>query len=111
MNTDQLTMLLARIQVLDNRQVDELTIQAWTPLMESIDYKAAVEAVNAHAMESTEYLKPAHIVARVREAAKVRAIEPTRKSEYMRWVDCTDEGRKHVWCKDGSCAVCEQRAF
>jgi len=35
MSLQELTMLLARIQVLDNRQVDQLTIEAWEPLMEA----------------------------------------------------------------------------
>lgn len=66
MNVDQVTALLARIQVLDNRQVDPLTIQAWEPLMAYVDYNLAVEAVNIHFQTSSEYLQPAHIVAGVK---------------------------------------------
>ena len=66
MNTEELTTLLARIQVLDNRQVDELTIQAWAPLMADVNYLDAVQAVNLHFQRSGEYLKPAHVVAGVR---------------------------------------------
>lgn len=66
MNVDQVTALLARIQVLDNRQVDQLTIEAWTPLMSRLDYAEAVEAVNIHFQTSSEYLQPAHIVAGVK---------------------------------------------
>lgn len=61
-------MLLARIQVLDNRQVDQLTIQAWTPLMADLDYQEAVEAVNTHFRESPAYLQPAHVRALVKRA-------------------------------------------
>lgn len=68
MNTDEVTMLLARIQVLDNRQVDQLTIEAWTPLMANLNYPDAVEAVNTHFQESTAYLQPAHIAALVKRA-------------------------------------------
>lgn len=66
MNVDQVTALLARIQVLDNRQVDQLTIEAWTPLMSRLDYAEAVEAVNIHFRTTSEYLQPAHIVAGVK---------------------------------------------
>lgn len=54
--------------MLDNRQVDELTIQAWMPLMAHLDYQDAVEAVNTHFRESTAYLQPAHIAALVKRA-------------------------------------------
>lgn len=66
MNVDQVTALLTRIQVLDNRQVDQLTIEAWTPLMSRLEYADAVEAVNIHFQTSSEYLQPAHIVAGVK---------------------------------------------
>lgn len=66
MNVDQVTALLTRIQVLDNRQVDGLTIEAWTPLMAHVDYNLAVEAVNIHFQTSSEYLQPAHIIAGVK---------------------------------------------
>ena len=101
MNTDQLTMLLARIQVLDNRQVDELTIQAWTPLMADVDYGEAVWAVNTHFRESTEYLKPAHItklIAAKRAARPLTMSEPTPE-------DCGD----HRLTVDGTCARCLYR--
>ena len=80
MNSDEVTMLLTRIQVLDNRQVDRLTIEAWTPLMEDIDYSEAVDAVNKHFHTSTAYLVPAHIVAGVVAARNDRAerqLEPS----------------------------------
>lgn len=62
MNTNELTALLGRIQVLDNRQVDELTLQAWAPLVENIEYEDAVDAVNAHFKASDKYLLPVHVV-------------------------------------------------
>lgn len=107
MNTDQLTALLARIQVLDNRQVDELTIQAWSPLMADVDYQAAVRAVNRHSVESTEYLKPAHIVRLVRE--EQRAV--TGGTMSPRRIDCGQEDREHRWLPGGTCMLCETRAW
>lgn len=102
MNTEEVTMLLARIQVLDNRQVDQLTIEAWTPLMAFTPYSDAVDAVNAHFMESTDYLQPAHIVARVR--SRRRAALPQTMSEAAP-DDCGD----HVWLGDGTCVKCTSR--
>lgn len=104
MNTDELTMLLARIQVLDNRQVDQLTIEAWSPLLAHIPYADAVEAVNGHFSESTEYLQPAHITARVR--AKRRAELPATMSEEAP-PSCADGA--HRWLSDGTCLYCTDR--
>ena len=106
MNADQVTMLLARIQVLDNRQVDALTIEAWTPLMATVDYGEAVAAVNRHFTESTEYLKPAHIVQGIRKHRK--ALEPRTMSPER--IDCIADGRPdHKWLDDGTCMLCIQR--
>mgnify|MGYP003420178868 CR=1 FL=1 len=62
MTTEELTVLLARIQVLDNRQVDDLTIQAWEPLVGDLDINDAIEAVNHHFRTSPKYLLPYHVV-------------------------------------------------
>lgn len=78
MNTEELTMLLARIQVLDNRQVDELTIQAWSPLMKHVDYSDAVEAVNEHFRSATAYLQPAHVISGVKAIRGRRDVEEAR---------------------------------
>lgn len=104
MNTEELTVLLARIQVLDNRQVDQLTIEAWAPLMQHVPYSDAVAAVNAHFIESTEYLQPAHIHRRVRQAR--RAALPSTMSEEAP-VSCP-EGR-HRRLPDGTCLFCTDR--
>lgn len=72
MNTAELTALLGRIQVLDNRQVDEMTLQAWEPLIGDLDYEDAVAGVNAHFRHSTDYLKPAHVRSRAKRAKTER---------------------------------------
>lgn len=104
MNIEEITVLLARIQVLDNRQVDELTIQAWTPLLAHVPYGSAVDAVNAHFQESTDYLQPAHIIGRVR--AKQRAALPQTMSEEAP-PTCADGAHRRL--PDGTCLYCMDR--
>lgn len=104
MNTEELTVLLARIQVLDNRQVDQLTIQAWTPLMQHVPYADAVAAVNAHFTESTAYLQPAHIHQRVRQSR--RALLPQTMSEEA---PPSCPAGNHRWLDDGTCMHCNDR--
>lgn len=72
MNTPQLSMLLARIQVLDNRQVDALTLEAWEPLVGDLDYDDAVAAVNNHFRTTRNYLLPADVVSGATQAKKER---------------------------------------
>lgn len=65
MNLEQTAALLARVQVIDNRKVDEATVLAWQELLGDVDYPAALEAVKLHFRESTAYLLPAHVRANV----------------------------------------------
>lgn len=102
MNIEQTTMLLARIQVLDNRKVDQLTVEAWTPLMANLDYHDAVEAVNEHFRTSTGYLQPAHIINGVRKAQRART---TMSPEAP---DSCPHGN-HRWMPDGTCLHCTSR--
>lgn len=102
MTIDELTTLLARIQVLDNRQVDQLTIEAWAPLMADVPYGAAVDAVNDHFRSTTEYLQPAHIV----QAARTR-----RRFQLPQTMspEAPDDCGHHKWAKDGTCLFCNAR--
>ena len=103
MSLQELTMLLARIQVLDNRQVDQLTIEAWAPLMEHTGYEDAVAAVNAHFRESTAWLMPAHINGRIR-AARL-ALLPDTMSETR--PECAPGDDRRL--PDGTCMLCIDR--
>lgn len=98
MNTQEVSLLLARIQVLDNRQVDELTIQAWEELLHDVTYEDAVAAVNDHFRTSPEYLKPFHIVRQARVFAQ-------RRRQVM-----ANTPHQPVWAKtptgDSYCEVC-----
>lgn len=65
MNIKETTDLLVRVQIIDNRRVEEATILAWHELVEDLDYRMAVEAVRLHFRETTAYLVPAHVRAGV----------------------------------------------
>jgi len=103
MSLQELTMLLARIQVLDNRQVDQLTIEAWEPLMDGVEYLDAVAAVNTHFRESTEYLKPAHIINGI-YAARMRSLPDTMSAARP---DCGSGSHRRL--PDGTCMLCTHR--
>lgn len=102
MSIEELTVLLTRIQVLDNRQVDALTIQAWTPIMAGIAYADAVEAVNEHFRTSTAYLQPAHITQAVARAKRLELPETMSP-------EAPEDCGAHRWLADGTCLFCITR--
>lgn len=63
MTIDECAKLLAKVQLVDNREVTRLVILEWFDLIGDLDFAAAVDAVREHRRSSTEYLQPAHIVA------------------------------------------------
>jgi hypothetical protein len=73
MTIEEITALLMRIQIIDNRKIDKAVLLEWeVDLAEVDDYPAAMEAVTMHRTESKEWLLPVHIrqnVERMRIAA------------------------------------------
>lgn len=71
MNIQDTAAVLAKAQLVDNRQISELVIREWHDAIGHLNYADAIEAVTNHRRDSTDYLQPAHVVAgarRVREA-------------------------------------------
>ena len=92
MTTEELTMLLARIQLLDNRAIDELTIQAWEPIVGDLHIEDAIEAVNEHFRASDAYLRPTHVVqgaarARIARWAAARRTPHEARYETVRGIE------------------------
>lgn len=79
MNFEQTALLLAEIQVVDNRRVDEATVLAWQPLLEDLVYEEAAAAVALHRRESTAYLLPAHVRANVE---RIRSALPAPTDDF-----------------------------
>lgn len=72
-----------------------------------VECQAAKDAARAHASESAEHMKPAHIIQRVKQS--VRAVEGGTMSP--RRIDCGQEDREHRWLPGGTCMLCETRAW
>jgi len=64
--------VLAKIQLGDNRQVDQLTLEEWFDTIGHLDFPAAVAGVRLHRQESTEYLMPAHVIRNARRVVETR---------------------------------------
>ena len=66
MNSEQVATVLARVQVGDNRVVDELVLADWEDTIGDLPFDAAIEAVRMHRRDSTAYLTAAHVRANVK---------------------------------------------
>lgn len=75
MNIEQTATLLAEIQLIDNRRVDEEVIVSWHELVGDLGFAEAREAVVLHRRESATWLTPAHVRENV-ERIRVAAIGP-----------------------------------
>lgn len=73
MNNHEMSQLLSYIAELDGRQITPTTVQVWADVLGK-DYTLAEmrEAVRQHFTESTEFLKPGHLVAQVRRVRRER---------------------------------------
>lgn len=67
MNISETGLLLAKIALLENRQATNETIIAWAEILERVELTHAMEALKKHYQQSTESVKPAHIIRLARE--------------------------------------------
>lgn len=67
MNIEQTAAVVAKVQLIDNREVNELVLAEWHDVIGHLDFDDAIEAVRVHRRTSTAYLVPAHIVAGAEE--------------------------------------------
>jgi len=81
-NIQETAAVLAKIKLIDNREITELVIREWHDIIGHIEYADAIVAVREHRKTSTDYLLPGHVVqgarrardARERDARKHRAL-------------------------------------
>lgn len=67
MNISETGLLLAKIALLENRQATNETIMAWAEILDRVELSHAMEALKKHYQQSTEAVKPAHIIRLARE--------------------------------------------
>ncbi|MBN9176090.1 MAG: hypothetical protein J0I43_01790 [Microbacterium sp.] len=79
MNVEQITALLMRMQIIDQRPVDRAVVLEWEADLVGVDdFAAAMEAITMHRSESAARLMPFHIrqgVERIHAAALPREDE------------------------------------
>ena len=76
MNQREVHQLLIEASAIDNRNVTDLTVKAWHPVLARFDYRDAVLAMREHFASSTDYLMPAHIAIGCRRIIRDRGPLP-----------------------------------
>lgn len=95
---EETARVLARIN--DGRPVDEFTIADWHQVLTTdprLTLDEALAAVVTHKATSTEFIKPAHVLAQVRTARRARGIHATDEEICAKW------GPKFA---AGVCSIC-----
>lgn len=72
MNITDTSHVLATIQAYTNRRADEATVKAWHELLAPYTVEDCLQAVKDHYRDSTDWLMPAALIARVREYRRDR---------------------------------------
>ena len=106
MQKSEVAMLLTFVHSIQGGETTDLEVAAWFEVLGDLAYEDAKAAVRAHAAESPEHMKPAHIIARAKRARQI-----TGGTMSPRRVNCQQEGREHRWFPDGTCGLCEERAL
>lgn len=75
MNIAETSMVLAKIQAFDNRNVDDATVIAWQEVLEPYTLTDALQAVSDYFRSYSAWIMPAHIVERVRAMEDNRAYQ------------------------------------
>ena len=75
MNIAETSMVLAKIQAFDNRNVDDATVIAWQEVLEPHTLQDALKAVSEYFRVNSTWIMPAHIVERVRFMEDARTYE------------------------------------
>jgi hypothetical protein len=72
LNLQETGLLLAKIALLENRTATNETIMAWQEILEFTTFADGNEALIRHYRQSTEAVKPAHIVRLAKEIKEDR---------------------------------------
>lgn len=76
MNIAETSMVLAKIQAFDNRNVDDATTIAWQEVLAPHTIQDALKAVSDYFRSYSAWIMPSHIVERV------RAMEEDRQNQF-----------------------------
>jgi len=91
MNYQEVSAVLAKIKLGDNRQIDDkgLVLRDWFDSIGDLEYSDAIAAVVLHRRESTEYLMPAHIRVGAKRARDSREREERKRRPAIEHVPIT----------------------
>lgn len=97
MTPEQLKLVMIKIQVGDNRKLDELVLNEWWSYIGDLDFETAMHAVTNHRRESSEYLQAHHIRDYVRKNFSSRPPIPQRELSPQMQAAYDRAGDSYYW--------------
>ena len=81
MNNSQVAAVLAKIQLGDNREIDDkgIVLREWHESIGDLRFEDAIEAVRLHRRESSAYLTPNHVRVGAQRARDAREREERKR--------------------------------
>lgn len=79
MNRFETAQMLSYVSEIDGRRVTDEAVNVWMDLLGSFEFEEVRQAVIRHSTESTEFLKPAHVVKLVKTARRERLKQVTNE--------------------------------
>ncbi|WP_270353251.1 hypothetical protein [Microbacterium testaceum] len=78
MIAEEVVKLLSRMSIVDGRDVDQVTLEMWEPLVADLDYVDAVEGLNNHYRTDSRRPTPAHLRTAAEHARRDRLYADVR---------------------------------
>lgn len=80
MNKVEVAKLLTLISAIDNRRVDEVTVEMWHQILSGHDYEEAAQAVPQYFADSDTYLAPRGLLVKMKTIREAKAEEGSQKA-------------------------------
>lgn len=72
-NKVEVAKLLTLISAIDNRKIDEVTVEMWFQILQDTDYDEAAKAVPQYFADSDVYLAPRGLLAKIKSIREAKA--------------------------------------
>ena len=80
MNKVEVAKLLTLIAAIDNRKIDEVTVEMWHKIVGGYEYEEAASAVPQYFAETDTYLAPRGLLAKMKVIREAKAQEGAHKA-------------------------------
>jgi hypothetical protein len=114
MNHVEVSKLLTLIAAIDNRDINEVTVEVWQRIMADYDYEEMAQAVPRYFAETDVYLAPRGLLAqakKMREAVAEKAKHAELQVEEKSWRSAPEPVCKKHNTRITGCSLCYNKIW